>query len=86
MRITAPYIHLKQLEATGDFPPQHDPALIGYCVRVKLCAKTVTLVNYVKWVDVLMHIHIGVQGKSVNVKVVSQLANMHIATSPLLQF
>ena len=30
-----------------------------------------TLVNYAKWVDVLMHIHIGVMGKSVSVKVVS---------------
>ena len=60
--------------------------MIGYCVRLKLCAKTVTLVNYMKWVDVLMHIHIGAVGESVTVKVVSQLANMHTATSPLSQF
>ena len=32
-----------------------------------------------------MHIHIMV-GKSVNVKAVSWLVNMHTATSPLLQF
>ena len=86
MRIMVAYIHLKQLSAAWDFLPQLHPTLIGYCVRLKLCAKTVTLVNYVKWVDVLMHIHIGVMGKSVNVKVVSWLANLHIATSPLLQF
>ena len=39
-----------------------------------------TLVNYAKWVDMLMHIHIRAMGKLVNVKVVSRLANSHIAT------
>ena len=82
----AAYIHLKQLKAISDFPPQLYPALIGYQVRLKLCTKTVTLVNYAKWVDVLIHIHIGAMGKSVNVKIVSQLADMHMATSSLLQF
>ena len=48
-----------------------------------MCAKTMTLGNYVKWVDVLMHIHIGTMDK---VKVVSWLTYLHIATSPLLQF
>ena len=45
-----------------------------------VCAKTVTLGNYAKWADVLMHIHIGSMGKLVNVKVVSWLAYLHIAT------
>ena len=31
-------IHLKQLDATSDFLPQLHPALIGYHVRLKLCA------------------------------------------------
>ena len=80
MRIMSAYIHLKQLKATWDFLPQLHPVLTGYHVRLKLCTKTMTLLNYVKWVDVLMHIHIRVMGKSVNVKVVNWLANLHIAT------
>ena len=45
-----------------------------------------TLGNYAKWVDVVMHIHVGSMGKSVNVKVVSQLAYLHIATGSPRKF
>ena len=38
-----------------------------------MCAKTMTLGNYAKWVYVLMHIHISAVGMLINVKVVSQL-------------
>ena len=76
MRITAAYIHLKQLKATWDFLQQLHPALIGYHVRLKLCEPKLQ-----PWVDVLMHIHITV-GKLVNVKAVSQLSNMHTLTIP----
>ena len=79
-------INLKQLKAAHNFPPQLHPAQIGYHVMLQLCMPKLTMVNYAKLVDVLMYIHIGVMGKLVNVKVVSQLANMHTATSPLLQF
>ena len=73
MRITAAYIHLKYLKATWDFLPQLHPALIGYCVRMKLCAPKLTLGRCAN--AYLYHI-----GKSVNVKAVSQLINMHTAT------
>ena len=44
-----------------------------------MCAKTMTLGNFAKWVDALMHIHISAMGMSVNVKVDSQLTYLHIA-------
>ena len=45
-----------------------------------MCTKTTTLGNYAKWVDVLMHIHIGMMGNLVNVKVVSRFTYLHIPT------
>ena len=48
--------------------------MIGYHVRLKLCKPKLQ-----SWADVLMHIRITV-GKSVNVKAVSWLVNMHTAT------
>ena len=54
-----------------------------------MCAKTMFLGNYAKWIDMLVHIHIAMMGKSVSgyhVSVsVGQWVN-HITTSPLLQF
>ena len=48
--------------------------MIGYHVMLKLCKPKLQ-----PWADMLMHIH-KVVGKSVNVKAVSQLVNMHTAT------
>ena len=54
VRITAAYIHLKQLKATWDFLPQLHPVLIGYHVRLKLCMPK--LCAKVMWGDVFDHV------------------------------